>query len=255
MKKIIHLSDLHIGLDDCARRMGLLVQAIAFAKKPASNYVIVITGDIVNNAFDSSLIPEALSFIKKLKDSGYDVLIAPGNHDYGSGALADKDLVAPFKKAFFGDPKQEFPKLDIIDGVAFVGIDSMKGELGFIDRIGAEGEITSKQLGKLDEILKRKDVQDCAKRVVYLHHHPFDPRPFHGLKDSAALENVLKDAKVSALLYGHNHDGGVWNGTWGIPRCYDGSSSTGARLKPTLPRVIDLEKDPRWDYQISVPGL
>ena len=59
---------------------------------------------------------------------------------------------------------------------------------------------------------------------------------------------ILKKSKISALLFGHNHDGRVWSGRWGISRVYDGGTSTGKGGKPNPHRVIDLSRDPAFDY-------
>ena len=52
MKKIIHLSDLHIGFNgqDLKRRLEAIVQSIIFVKESAKDYVIVLTGDLVEKA-------------------------------------------------------------------------------------------------------------------------------------------------------------------------------------------------------------
>ena len=46
MKKIIHLSDLHVGYKDLGERFQCIADDIIFLKQPAANYVIVITGDL-----------------------------------------------------------------------------------------------------------------------------------------------------------------------------------------------------------------
>jgi hypothetical protein len=58
-------------------------------------------------------------------------------------------------------------------------------------------------------MLHADDVKQCKYRVVYLHYHPIHLTFFHQLKDSDALGEVLKPANISALLFGHNHDGRV----------------------------------------------
>ncbi len=69
---------------------------------------------------------------------------------------------------------------------------------------------------------------------------------WHPQKD--ALEKTLKGHAIDALLFGHNHDGKVWSGAWGIPRVYDAGTSTG-KLGGSHPhRVMDLSKDPTFDY-------
>ena len=95
----------------------------------------------------------------------------------------------------------------------------MAEELNWHDRLFAEGQIGKEQLKRLADLLKNDpEVQKCKHKVVYLHHHPFHYRPAHHLKDTKALGRVLKANPVSALLFGHNHDGRVWNGKWNIPR-------------------------------------
>ena len=88
-----------------------------------------------------------------------------------------------------------------------------------------------------------------------MHHHPFDKKFGHRLKDSDELKKKLKPyaqkGMIDALLFGHKHQGRTHNGKWGIPRLYDGSSSTGKRKKksdPIIQRVIDLKFKPVSDY-------
>jgi len=256
MKKIIHLSDLHIGYADMSRSFKCIVDNIKFLKQPASDYVIVITGDIVENAFDDPRYEEAQAYMQMLRDEGYAVLIVPGNHDYGTGWLALKGYVKEFKKAFFGDVKTRYPKLDIIDGVAFIGLDSMAEELNWYDSLAANGELGKAQLTKLSKLLAGKAVKDCSHRVIYLHHHPFEPlSKIHELKDSEDLRAALTASEsVAALLYGHNHHGKTCNGAWGIPRCYDAGTATRKNDGASIHRVIDLTRDARLDYDGAFHG-
>ena len=92
------------------------------------------------------------------------------------------------------------------------------------------------------------EVYAAKYKVIYLHHHPFHPQPFHYLKDSEELGCILRQFKIDALFFGHNHDGRKWNGKWSITRVYDGGTSTGKKGKPAPHRVIDLSRDPVFDY-------
>ncbi|MBN2010539.1 metallophosphoesterase [candidate division KSB1 bacterium] len=266
MRKIIHLSDLHFGwkkkIDTALKN---IVHNICFEKEPAADYVIVITGDLVDNANDRKQI-DLMEFLLILDAAGFDVLMVPGNHDYGSGVSGKKKFVKEFKQLFFDNIDYEYPKVDIIhdteapdnisETIAFIGLDTMAEELGLLDHLWAEGELGQAQLDRLDAILFQENIKSCGKRVIYMHHHPFDPYPYHQLKDSELLELLLKKhitagTTIDALLYGHNHRGRSHHGKWGIPRCYDGSSSTGKKKdkhQEILQRVIDLKRDPRWDY-------
>jgi predicted phosphohydrolase len=163
--------------------------------------------------------------------------------------LGSSKYIDKFKKDFFRTKKITYPIKTVIDKIAFFGLDSMAEELHWYDRLFAEGELGKKQLKRLSEMFsKDEEVKACKYKMVYLHHHPFHPKPFHHLKDSEDLGKILKKNKISALLFGHNHDGRVWSGKWGIPRVYDGGTSTSKEGKPNPHRVIDLSKDPAFDY-------
>ena len=104
---------------------------------------------------------------------------------------------ARIRLAFHGAAIQ-YQKLDVIPDsegdIAFLGLDSMAQEIHWYDRLSGEGELGIRQLDDLREIIGRQEVRSCRFRVIYLHHHPFDPYPFHQLKDSAELERVVKGA-------------------------------------------------------------
>lgn len=250
MTKIIHLSDLHIGYGNLGKKFNCIANNIIFLKEPAEDYVIVITGDLVETATNPSNYEEARSYIKKLEDAGFTVLVVPGNHDYGTGAWGSEKYVKIFKQTFFGDPQVRYPKLDIVNEIAFIGLDSMAEELHWYDRMFAEGELGEPQLDRLDELLLDADekMKNCEYRVVYLHHHLFHQRSFCQLKDVEQLGEILENRNVNAILYGHNHAGGKQNGKWGIHRCYDGGTATRKEGGENPHRVIDFSRDARWDY-------
>jgi len=270
MKRIIHLSDLHVGYDKCSDRYRTIIDKLITDKDDqSSDYIIVITGDLIDNAHHPESNDDLKAGLDKLKQAGFNhILVVPGNHDYGTGDLGDKKFVKPFQQTYYSDDKG-FPRKDIIDGIAFLGLDSIAGELNWYDAIFAEGELGSGQLARLDASLKEKDVASADKRVIYLHHHPFDFRPLHQLKDSDKLKKVLLAAmgqgiSIDAILYGHNHEGKAHNGQWGIVRCYDGGTAT---LKPrpdyvdwspwfqtkSSIRDIDIGKeDAHCDYELSL---
>lgn len=249
MTKIIHLTDTHLGYKNLSSRMREIVTRIIYTKEEASNYVIVHTGDIVEDATDDGCYDEANMHFNRLKDAGFHILAVPGNHDYGTGSLSHKKYISKFKKAFFGDTNITYPKLDVIGEIAFIGLDSMAEELNWYDRLSAEGELGEDQLNRLSIMLTQDpDVAEAKHVVVYLHHHPFHPKPFLHLKDSDDLGKILKEHNISAILFGHNHDGKKWNGKWGVSRVYDGGTSTGKKGKPCPHRVIDLSREPVFDY-------
>jgi predicted MPP superfamily phosphohydrolase len=252
VKRIIHLSDLHIGHEECGDNFHSIIDYITFLKQPADNYIIVITGDIVDNANHSEYIDQAVDAIERLKERRYKVLVIPGNHDYGTGVIGDKRFVGLFKKKYYGSRIVSYPKLDIIDEIAFIGLDSTAEELHWHDRFFSEGELGGAQLRRLKRILKKPEVAS-RKKVVYLHHHPFDFKPGMSLKDSDELKKIIEN-KIDMLLFGHYHvdqtsAGKIYHGIWGIGRCYNAGSSTHKNGNIGFHRVIDLSNDdPRMDY-------
>ncbi len=252
MKKIIHLSDLHVGHEDCGDKFRALIDNITFLKQPADNYAILVTGDIVDNATKSEQTDEAVDGLRQLEERGYRVLVVPGNHDYGTGTRGYARSVNLFKERYYGSKRITYPKLDIIGKIAFIGLDSTADELHWRDRFLSEGEIGVTQLKRLKRILNRTEVIS-RKKVVYLHHHPFDFKLGMQLKDSSDLKVIIEN-KIDMLLFGHYHvnpvtAGKIYNGVWGIPRCYNAGSSTHKNGNTGFHRVIDLSNaDPRMDY-------
>lgn len=221
--QIIHLSDLHIGYKICGPRASKIVKNI-IKHENSSDSIVVITGDIVEEARQAKDIEAALELIDELRKHDFRVLLCPGNHDYGTGVMNSRKHAQNFRKLFLPQVKT-FPHLDIIEDIAFIGLDSNAEELHWYDRFFADGELGAAQLARLDIMLQDPQLKDKTK-VVYLHHHPFNHVPFHRLKDSKKLKAVIEN-KIDVLLYGHLHFGRSYNKTWGIKIVLDGGSSTG----------------------------
>jgi 3',5'-cyclic AMP phosphodiesterase CpdA len=267
MKKIIHLSDLHIGYTDLFERAKHIIKLIEFTKPEPENYVIVITGDLTEAPTKSNY-NDAKDCIDYLRSKKYTVLPIPGNHDYSEFIYHHKKYVPRFKETFFEKSdiffttyESKYPKIDLIgnkgEEIAFIGLDSMADELHWYDSLWANGELGETQLKRLNKRLRLKEVVNSPYKVIYLHHHPFNPlNPLHKLKDAKEFINTLKQYmlddpkkhKISALLFGHNHHCDIWNGQGGIPRCYDGGTSTRKTHRGVKHRVIDLSRDACFDY-------
>ncbi len=244
MKKIIHLSDLHIGHRNLAERFEHIVSRISEGYDP-DEHVIVITGDIVENANNGYA--QAAHFVRELRQKHrFTTLVAPGNHDYGTGNLADRKFVAQFWETFMADQTEGGPKYPVVndvDGIRFIALDSTQGELDFPDALSAEGELTDAQLhggdppslkssgeagggAGLAQILQQTDTGGAIRHiVVYLHHHPFDPYARVRLPeelrfldsllgslitDVAGFFHRLKDSEaLGRILKQHNEQHGV----------------------------------------------
>jgi 3',5'-cyclic AMP phosphodiesterase CpdA len=271
--KILHLSDLHIGGEDnllgpassegspCTGRCEAIVDNIIANCRPASDYVIVITGDVTDggSAAVSARIQqqyeEAARLIDRLRSSGFTVLPVPGNHDYGCmGTHPKKKYGQLFREKVLFNYQGTFPVLGsadapgLIDGVAFIGLDSMEAAISRDYYFGAQGKLGNPQLKRLGDMLDSEEVRNASARVVYLHHHPFDPQPNMELHDAEAFKRALSGRNVNILLFGHNHNGWKWNGWWNVARCYDAGTSTRKEGKAGYHRVVDPAGHISTDY-------
>jgi 3',5'-cyclic AMP phosphodiesterase CpdA len=133
---ILHLSDLHLGVQHSIERMQKLTDAIITQFADTSRPVIVMSGDLVDNPFGKGyryLEP----FLDRLSMAGFSVLAIPGNHDYGIGFFNWPPFERKFRRTFLPFPDAGYPRLDIISDTAFIGLDSCAAELGLFDFLGS----------------------------------------------------------------------------------------------------------------------
>jgi predicted MPP superfamily phosphohydrolase len=245
--RLIHLSDLHLGHGDCGAKAERIVGKIIEREDPDRN-IVVITGDLVDRGAAADDLAAGERLLAELRGRGFTVLLCPGNHDYGTGFMNSAETARRFRARFL--PKvQEFPVVEVVREIAFIGLDSTADELHWYDRYFADGELGEGQLAGLARVLAGPELADKVK-VVYLHHHPLHFLPFFQLKDRARLKALIA-GKIDVLLFGHLHFGGTYHRTWDIKVVIDGGSSTG-RLALGLfgvnvkHRVIDLA-----DYSVA----
>ncbi|MCP4374484.1 MAG: hypothetical protein GY797_41235 [Deltaproteobacteria bacterium] len=85
MLRFIHISDLHLQKNDKKEEnenLNNLVRYITDEYKSSSDKpLILITGDIVQNGKQEEY-DNAVRLLKPL-NSNFDILVCPGNHDYG----------------------------------------------------------------------------------------------------------------------------------------------------------------------------
>jgi len=286
--KIIHFSDIHIGNKDkgylekyslCDDRFSLIIDNLHAKLKELHKFqkkdcVIVITGDLVNQAgtVDKDGNYENYKIIKdkfiELNNSGFkNILIIPGNHDYYKPYLHAKKLfIQVFKDNFWGFTKDpaltdDYPKLNIINKVAFLGLDTMSDEKGLIKGWGACGKLGQLQRGRLvDLLLNNEAVQNCKHRVVYLHHNPFDQYYWHILEDAKEFKELLTNynrayasKKIDLLLFGHTHNAQKYECNCGILRSYEAGTTTRKLRMPGVHRLIDIEH-PNKDIDLDLHG-
>lgn len=255
--KIIHMSDLHICKENFQDMYNRFSDIAKYQK--LENFVVVITGDFTDNNRRSNLlrVKELLKIIKKAKK----ILIIPGNHDYftfnGNGFFSDKDTEKAFNKVIYGEKNKDFPILNIIDDVAFIGLNSAHSDFF------ASGKIGSKQLKELDKMLKLKEVVNCKARICYLHHHSFDVsvkwykfwkrfmKSAMQLNDSKAFLKVIRGGNVNLVLNGHKHSK-LGKKTKKNIQFFNGGSSSGKGSQVGFSLIIinknEVNYEKRWNY-------
>ncbi len=270
-KKIVHLTDLHLGKDDV--NFQKTIDVLRKNCRPSTDYIILITGDIIDkppknpSTDDENIYGSALSKLRKLRDGdngedNYELFIVPGNHDYGTALKGiHPSSVSSFRekfKEFFPEGITRFPQKKVIGDIALIALDSMEGE--FVSPKFADGKIGEAQLNSMEERID--EVEEGVHKVLFLHHHPVESAGWGGmpgfqLNDADELKRSLEKHPVDVLLHGHRHKysknkSDKWDSP-SIPRIYDGGSSTGVDMKGDFKiRIIDLSSEK--DDEIKVKG-
>ncbi len=232
LPKIIHISDTHVGSKKCIDMVHknfhksceknfseIVDNLILWSKKnDPQKYIVVITGDMVDFS-KKSYINQTLQLINKLKyldatkqqKRFLDVLVVPGNHDYLiprykgylNKNLICTDTIYNFRKYYYGSSYKDksFPKIDIINNILFIGMDSMEalypknGDCRYATQ--EKVKIGKKQLCCLQNVLSKSNrkYNKYKEVVIYLHHEPRQIlKTIKGYKD-----------RNFTILYGHGH--------------------------------------------------
>ena len=232
-KTIIHLSDLHVGLrkkeSDGTKKLFELIS------KDYPQTPVLITGDLTDSATVKQF-KNTRSFLDELAKTN-PILAVPGNHDYAWKGNILRDNGWENWVQHLGSPlgwqREEVPWMGVdyepegIDGlgiwqdgpVVFFGIDS--GD-PLDKQISARGFISKQLADALTESLKE---YNGKTRIAMLHHHPFTSGFFTKLKGSQRLINALAE-NSELLLFGHEHEYGIWWANRNIPLIVSSHKST-----------------------------
>ena len=249
--KIIHLSDTHVGKGDNADKLQRILDDVHRFCGP-EGHLLLHTGDLNDTGKTEGMQASRILF-DAMVDKGWQVLLAPGNHDYGDSLHIDPHWAENFRTTYaryiFGSQAPRFPVLTLTDYCALIGLDTNEAEMGFLERWMAEGFLGKRQIDALDALLDQAEVKQ-RKVVLYMHHHPFfdafavrpgrgdvgfysqlfswNTRRFRRLKDAYPLMQCIRD-RVDVLLFGHQHFGLDYSAEgqrYGIALALDASSST-----------------------------
>jgi 3',5'-cyclic AMP phosphodiesterase CpdA len=220
-RTLIHLSDLHVGLRPIeTRRLKKIFGWVADHYKGAR---VLITGDLTDSATKAQM-RNTRRMLEGLAVTN-PILFVPGNHDYAwkgnilrRGGWKDwvDHLGTPLgwgrNETHWMGVNQEPAGIDGLgvwkDGaVVYFGIDSGDPK----DRqISARGWISKALADGLEASLKK---YAGKTRIAMLHHHPFSDGFFTKLTGADRLMRALRE-NCELLLFGHNHEYGLW---WHYP--------------------------------------
>ena len=237
MSKIIHLSDLHIHSTskENNRNLQKLVGFIVVNYSPCD---VIITGDITDDGYKAQY-RNAVELLRPLVSMGFNIHAVPGNHDYGYWGLqysegADDLFDEWIYSELLDKPLSGFPRTSQTGDLVFIGLCSAirTEHLAF-----ASGRLGKGQRVRLAGLLET--LNPFLKKIVYMHHHPFDVGRLTDLEDSAKLMRILDLNSVDCLLFGHEHLAHVWENKAGIETII----ASGASAKELRFVEIDLKDE------------
>jgi 3',5'-cyclic AMP phosphodiesterase CpdA len=168
---------------------------------------IAVTGDLANIGLPQEHV-HALAWLEGLGHPQR-VTVIPGNHDIYSAIGRDPGtrrwapyMVSDARGAAVADAGADFPFVRMVGRVALVAVNSAVPTPPVI----AWGRVGSDQLARLATVLDRLR-QAGLFRLVLIHHPPLPGQasPTRGLRDAAALEQVLLRHGADLVIHGHNH--------------------------------------------------
>lgn len=217
---ILHLSDLHFGIQAIDDRKDYLVQRIDDVNKKLDDGKIdlsIITGDLVDSP-DDSFYQIFKSFRSNLREkiNGEQVIVY-GNHDlYRKG----NRILTAEKQCLYSINDDD--KIEILKDlkIIIIKIDSNAENSG----VFAEGKVGQAQLEEIERELSKVENIEEYFLIAILHHHPIKmatppwrkvnilKRLFPEwaentiiLKDAAELMKWVNERNIKLILHGHKH--------------------------------------------------
>ncbi len=168
----------------------------------------IMTGDNTNNARPED-VKELAGKLKKIKDASIEIILIPGNHDYGqsdASIAAYEEYFLPLLDMDEKDPAS-FSYVTEHGGVTILAMDDSHAE----DSSGYFSDKTMQWLKKQLEKAKQK-----RSRVLFLSHHNIICGQAEKMYASYLIQNkglfeLLKKYDVSLCMSGHQHNQAVWH--------------------------------------------
>lgn len=263
-KRILHLSDLHIGLEEATQRRSYLKRHVRDLLPSLDR--VAVTGDL----FDTPLESLRASFDEFRHDveegTRKRLLLIPGNHDMRTKGNA----LGAFGREAEYVTDLDWSPIEVDEDMQTVFLSFNSSESGDF----ARGSVSLRQrLSRAerhdDEIRRRKQVRDYFN-IALVHHHPVD----YGSQPTALYERILArfggddrfiafeestdflkwcvGRQVGLVLHGHKHIPHLATvrptpGDDGAVTVVGCGSSVGAGGKPTCYDIVTIEPaTKRW---------
>ncbi|MGC2959197.1 metallophosphoesterase family protein [Paraburkholderia graminis] len=261
-KRILHLSDLHIGLVEATQRRSYLKRHVRNLLPSIDR--VAVTGDL----FDTRSEDLRASFDEFRHDvedgTGKRLLVVPGNHDMRTKGNA----IAGFGRKAEYVTDLDWSPLDVDHDMQTVFFSFNSSETGNFARGGVSlRQRLSRAEQHDDEIYRRKHVRDYFN-IALVHHHPVDygaqptalyerilarlggDKHFIAFEESEDFVNWCIGRQVGLVLHGHKHIphlATVRPMQGGEVTAVGCGSSVGAEGKPMCYDVITIEPaTKRW---------
>ena len=161
----------------------------------------IMTGDNTNNCREEE-VKELSQKLKKLKDAGIEIIVIPGNHDYGQGSMKPyEEYILPLLHAEEKDPSS-FSYITHVNGAAIYAMDDSHPE-------GSGGYFSEETMNWLKNHLNHEQ-----SRILFLSHHNVlsgiaEPMYSDYLIQNKDLYHLLKSSGVRLCISGHQHNQSV----------------------------------------------
>ena len=229
MKKIAHISDIHIGSPYFVDEWGRYVIKKVNEEKPE---ILVVTGDITDDGV-LEMYEEAKKYLDEINVDKK--ILVPGNHDSRHAGYVIFEKFFGSRYPFYEDSK-----------VAIFGIDSSQPDLN-------TGHIGREHYEEIKEKLSNPE----KFNILALHHHLI-PVPRTGRErqiplDAGDVLELCTSSNIEMVLSGHRHLRWWWNldGTYFIT----GGTATTKKLNgisyPSF-NIIEIYKDKVSIREINV---
>lgn len=234
--RLIHLSDLHVGVRRNHVELNTLVAHICATYEPSTT-AVAITGDLVERPL-GALYSQLRKCLIPLVVAGFDLYCVPGNHDVHAargvdlGGRGDYSSwhrhVAPLTGGLaLAHGVREWR----LGGRQILGLDTNRASARDRDPDLARGCVGEQQLAEVTMVLE-------TGAIVLGHHRVWWDDRLHRLEDAAQLHEVL-DPRAAFYLCGHQHR--PYDATHGAVRYVAAPRSTQRHEGKLRYQVLDLD--------------